>query len=88
MAMSFALAGLKAQGVTILDPGCVAKTYPAFWEDLARLKGGKTSAAPREAPSFIGLTVSPRASVSAVPSGARPRSRAGRAAENVWLDSR
>jgi 3-phosphoshikimate 1-carboxyvinyltransferase len=37
MAMSFALAGLKAPGVTILDPACVAKTYPGFWEDLARL---------------------------------------------------
>ncbi|WP_435005191.1 3-phosphoshikimate 1-carboxyvinyltransferase [Tundrisphaera lichenicola] len=37
MAMSFALAGLKAPGVTILDPGCVAKTYPGFWDDLARL---------------------------------------------------
>ncbi len=37
MAMSFALAGLKAPGVTILDPGCVAKTYPGFWEDLKRL---------------------------------------------------
>ena len=37
MAMSFALAGLKAHGVTILDPGCVAKTYPGFWEDLAKL---------------------------------------------------
>jgi 3-phosphoshikimate 1-carboxyvinyltransferase len=37
MAMSFALAGLKAPGVTILDPACVAKTYPGFWDDLARL---------------------------------------------------
>jgi len=37
MAMAFALAGLKVPGVTILDPGCVAKTYPGFWEDLARL---------------------------------------------------
>jgi 3-phosphoshikimate 1-carboxyvinyltransferase len=37
MAMSFALAGLKAPGVTILEPGCVAKTYPGFWDDLARL---------------------------------------------------
>jgi len=37
MAMSFALAGLKSPGVTILDPACVAKTYPGFWEDLARL---------------------------------------------------
>ncbi len=40
MAMSFALAGLKAEGITILDPGCVAKTYPEFWEDLARLRVG------------------------------------------------
>jgi 3-phosphoshikimate 1-carboxyvinyltransferase len=37
MAMSFALAGVKSGGVTILDPGCVAKTYPGFWDDLARL---------------------------------------------------
>ncbi|MFO0907928.1 MAG: 3-phosphoshikimate 1-carboxyvinyltransferase [Isosphaeraceae bacterium] len=37
MAMSFALAGVKAGGVTILEPGCVAKTYPGFWDDLARL---------------------------------------------------
>jgi 3-phosphoshikimate 1-carboxyvinyltransferase len=37
MAMSFAVAGLKSEGVTILDPGCVAKTYPAFWDDLAKL---------------------------------------------------
>ena len=39
MAMSFALAGLRIPGVTILDPGCVAKTYPGFWEDLARIRG-------------------------------------------------
>lgn len=37
MAMSFALAGVKAEGVTILDPGCVAKTYPGFWDDLGKL---------------------------------------------------
>jgi len=35
MAMSFALAGLKIPGVVIQDPGCVAKTYPRFWDDLA-----------------------------------------------------
>ena len=40
MAMSFALAGVKAEGVTILDPGCVAKTYPGFWDDLLRLSPG------------------------------------------------
>ena len=35
IAMSFALAGLLMDGVLILDPGCVAKTYPNFWVDLA-----------------------------------------------------
>ncbi|HMB07594.1 MAG TPA: 3-phosphoshikimate 1-carboxyvinyltransferase [Isosphaeraceae bacterium] len=39
MAMAFALAGLKAEGVTILDPGCVAKTYPRFWDDWSALSG-------------------------------------------------
>jgi 3-phosphoshikimate 1-carboxyvinyltransferase len=37
MAMSFALAGTKAEGVTIRDPGCVNKTYPRFFEDLAKV---------------------------------------------------
>lgn len=32
MAMSFALAGLKVPGVVILDPGCVSKTWPGFFE--------------------------------------------------------
>ena len=40
MAMSFALAGLRIPGVTIVDPGCVAKTYPGFWSDLERLRSG------------------------------------------------
>jgi 3-phosphoshikimate 1-carboxyvinyltransferase len=37
MAMSFALIGLRAPGVRILDPGCTAKTYPGFWDDLVRV---------------------------------------------------
>lgn len=37
MAMSFALIGLKVPGVVIEDPGCTAKTYPKYFEDLARL---------------------------------------------------
>ena len=37
IAMSMALVGLKVPGVTILDPGCVAKTYPDYWRDLERL---------------------------------------------------
>ena len=32
MAMSFSLAGLKIDGVTILDPGCVSKTFPHYFE--------------------------------------------------------
>lgn len=39
MAMSFALAGLKIPGVVIQDPGCVAKTYPNYWDDLAAALG-------------------------------------------------
>lgn len=37
MAMSLALAGLKVPGVIINNPGCVAKTYPGFWDDLKRV---------------------------------------------------
>ena len=33
MAMSFALASVKTEGIVIHDPGCVAKTYPTFWRD-------------------------------------------------------
>lgn len=32
MAMSFAVAGLRLPDITIDDPGCVAKTFPDFWE--------------------------------------------------------
>jgi 3-phosphoshikimate 1-carboxyvinyltransferase len=39
MAMSFALAGLRIEGVEIIDPGCVAKTYPGFWDDLDHVRG-------------------------------------------------
>jgi 3-phosphoshikimate 1-carboxyvinyltransferase len=38
MAMSLALVGLKVPGVVIRNPGCVAKTYPGFWQDLDRLR--------------------------------------------------
>jgi 3-phosphoshikimate 1-carboxyvinyltransferase len=38
MAMSFALVGLMVPGIRIQDPGCVAKTYPAFWDDLEALR--------------------------------------------------
>lgn len=37
IAMSFALAGLKIGGITILDPDCVGKTYPGYWDALRSL---------------------------------------------------
>jgi 3-phosphoshikimate 1-carboxyvinyltransferase len=37
MAMAFALAGLRVPGVTIQDPGCVAKTWPGYFTTLASL---------------------------------------------------
>lgn len=42
MAMSLALLGLRAPGVRIADPGCVAKTYPGFWDDLEALRSRST----------------------------------------------
>ncbi|HMD03913.1 MAG TPA: 3-phosphoshikimate 1-carboxyvinyltransferase [Candidatus Binatus sp.] len=37
IAMSFAVTGLKLGGVKIKDPGCVAKTFPDFFDRLAAL---------------------------------------------------
>ncbi len=34
IAMAFAMAALVVDGLRILDPGCTAKTYPAYWRDL------------------------------------------------------
>jgi 3-phosphoshikimate 1-carboxyvinyltransferase len=39
MAMSFALAGLRIPDVRIKNPSCVDKTYPAFFDDLAKVVG-------------------------------------------------
>ena len=36
LAMAFAAVAAKLPGVRIEDPDCVAKTYPGFWDDLAR----------------------------------------------------
>ena len=38
MAMSFAVLGLRVPGMTILDPSCVSKTYPRFFEALDALR--------------------------------------------------
>lgn len=37
IAMSMALVALRVRGITILDPGCVAKTFPHYWDVLAGL---------------------------------------------------
>ena len=37
IAMSFALAGLRIGGIAILDPDCVGKTYPGYWNALRSL---------------------------------------------------
>ena len=37
MAMSLAVAGLALEGVVIRDPGCTAKTYPRFFDDLKKV---------------------------------------------------
>lgn len=34
MAMSFAIAALRAPGIQLRDPGCVAKTFPGFFDVL------------------------------------------------------
>lgn len=38
MAMSFALLGLRVPGIRIADPGCVAKTFPGYWDALDELR--------------------------------------------------
>ena len=38
MAMSFALLGLVEPGIAIADPGCVAKTFPRYFEVLEALR--------------------------------------------------
>jgi 3-phosphoshikimate 1-carboxyvinyltransferase len=44
IAMAFGIAGLAAQGKTILDDAaCVAVSYPGFWGDLGRLSPGSVT---------------------------------------------
>lgn len=37
IAMSFALAGLMTSGIEILNPDCVSKTFPSYWDMLSKL---------------------------------------------------
>jgi 3-phosphoshikimate 1-carboxyvinyltransferase len=39
IAMSFAVAGLAVPGIRIENPACVVKSFPDFWQRLARLQG-------------------------------------------------
>lgn len=43
IAMTFAIAGLRTDGVVIKDPGCVAKSFPTFWQTLDSLYPDGTS---------------------------------------------
>lgn len=38
IAMTFAIIGLRTPGVVINEPGCVAKSFPAFWNTLDTLR--------------------------------------------------
>lgn len=38
MAMSFSLLGLVVPGIEIVDPACVAKTFPGYWQALDTLR--------------------------------------------------
>lgn len=37
IAMCFAVAGLKVPGIKIIDPGCVEKSFPTYWEVFENL---------------------------------------------------
>lgn len=39
IAMGFSLVGLVVEGVWVSDPGCVAKTFPDYFERLSALRG-------------------------------------------------
>lgn len=43
MAMALAVAGARLEHIRILDPGCVAKTYPRFFGDFLELLAGGIS---------------------------------------------
>lgn len=40
MAMALSLLGLVAPGMAVRDPGCVAKTFPGWWDLLGELRQG------------------------------------------------
>ena len=54
MAMAFSLAACGPEPVEILDPGCVGKTFPTFFQVLRSLSNGKTHGGGGEARSGHG----------------------------------
>jgi 3-phosphoshikimate 1-carboxyvinyltransferase len=38
MAMAFAAVSLAIPGVSVQDPGCVAKSFPAFWDAIDAIR--------------------------------------------------
>ncbi|MDH3224517.1 MAG: 3-phosphoshikimate 1-carboxyvinyltransferase [Gemmatimonadota bacterium] len=38
MAMAFGLLSLRMPGISVANPGCVAKSFPDFWDVLGRIK--------------------------------------------------
>jgi len=38
IAMSFAVLGLRTGGIRVMNPDCVSKSYPGFWEELGRIR--------------------------------------------------
>ncbi len=43
MAMALAVLGARLPGIVVRDPGCVAKTYPRFFEDFLGLLAGRAA---------------------------------------------
>jgi 3-phosphoshikimate 1-carboxyvinyltransferase len=41
IAMAMAVLGTKRRGVSIVNPNCVTKSYPAFWNDLRKVFEGR-----------------------------------------------
>ncbi|MBP7865001.1 MAG: 3-phosphoshikimate 1-carboxyvinyltransferase [Acidobacteria bacterium] len=51
MAMAYGVLSLRSPGVRAANPGCVSKSFPGFWETLARIR----AAGPLRGPVLIGM---------------------------------
>lgn len=43
MAMTFGVVSLRVPGIEVTDPGCVSKSFPGFWDTLARIRAAAGS---------------------------------------------